>query len=156
MPALGQKAVCRRSKLSVCSIQKGGNTMKQFLMAALVLACWSTQAQIRTRGVPVRNAFTTLSTTSTSVKNITLFDRWIKGDPQRYSRLSVPMFSQRASHATRSSDTYWTGYMTTQSVRKGKLGTYYYWDVQGNLRESRTFFDINRKNKYSFKLVIPR
>ncbi|MBK5279855.1 MAG: hypothetical protein JJE09_13430 [Bacteroidia bacterium] len=51
---------------------------------------------------------------------------------------------------------YWMSSMTTQSYNSGKLGTYYMWDVQGNLRESRMFLDIAGKNKRGLKLVFPR
>jgi hypothetical protein len=80
-----------------------------------------------------------------------------KADQQRYYRLSVPVFTQRGLTGSQiPSTSYWTGYVTTQSFRNGKVGTFYYWDIQGNLRESRLFFDVKRKNKYSFKLVFPR
>ena len=82
---------------------------------------------------------------------------WAKADQQRSFRLSVPLLIQRGYTSAQSSTSgYWTGYVTTQSFKNGKAGTFYYWDVQGNLRESRLYFDINRKNKYSFKLVFPR
>ena len=48
---------------------------------------------------------------------------------------------------------YWMESMTTQSYNQGKLGTYYIWDVQNNLRESRMFLDIAGKNKRGLKLV---
>lgn len=51
--------------------------------------------------------------------------------------------------------TYWTNNITTQSYRQEKWGTYYYWDVQGNLREMKGFIDIAGKNKRGLKLVFP-
>jgi hypothetical protein len=51
---------------------------------------------------------------------------------------------------------YWMGSITTQSYNQGKLGTYYMWDVQGNLRESRMFVDVAGKNKRGLKLVFRR
>jgi hypothetical protein len=79
-------------------------------------------------------------------------------DPQRYTRLSSPLYSLRAhhDHLASSGGGYWAGYITTQSLNRGKVGTFYYWDVQGNLRESRSFVQIKRKNKSFFKLVFPR
>lgn len=50
---------------------------------------------------------------------------------------------------------FWTGIVTTMSFNKGKFGTFYYWDVQGNLRGTRGFIDISGKNKRGFKLVFP-
>jgi hypothetical protein len=51
---------------------------------------------------------------------------------------------------------YWMGSVTQQSYNKGKVGRYYYWDVQGNLRGSYLFLDIAGKNKRGLKLVFPR
>ncbi|HYG20943.1 MAG TPA: hypothetical protein VD816_18520 [Ohtaekwangia sp.] len=84
-------------------------------------------------------------------------NRLLPADPQRYYRLSSPLLSQRAHHDyVGSSGGYWTGYITTQSLNQGAVGTFYFWDVQGNLRESRSFVQIKRKNKSFFKLVVPR
>jgi len=48
---------------------------------------------------------------------------------------------------------FWTGNVTTMSYNKGKFGTYFYWDVQGNLRGTRGFIDISGKNKRGLKLT---
>lgn len=53
-------------------------------------------------------------------------------------------------------DEYWLGSVTQQSYNKGKIGRYYYWDMQGNLRGSYLFLDIAGKNKRGLKLVFPR
>lgn len=53
-------------------------------------------------------------------------------------------------------DSYWMGSVTTQSYNQGKIGRFYYWDVQGNLRGSLLFLDIAGKNKRGLKLVFPR
>ncbi|GHM99764.1 hypothetical protein WSM22_12540 [Cytophagales bacterium WSM2-2] len=50
---------------------------------------------------------------------------------------------------------YWTGAVTTMSFNKGRFGTLYYWDLQGNLRGTRGFIDISGKNKRGVKLVFP-
>lgn len=54
------------------------------------------------------------------------------------------------------SESYWIGSVTSQSYNQGKIGRYYYWDMQGNLRESSLFLDIAGKNKRGLKLVFPR
>ncbi|HEY5747437.1 MAG TPA: hypothetical protein VIU12_15265 [Chryseolinea sp.] len=54
------------------------------------------------------------------------------------------------------SESYWIGSVTSQSYNQGKIGRYYYWDMQGNLRESYLFLDIAGKNKRGLKLVFPR
>jgi hypothetical protein len=77
-------------------------------------------------------------------------------DNQRYYRLSNPVLMQKGNSDFVSSNAYWTAFITTQSFNNGKIGTFYYWDIQGNLRESRLFFEISGKNNRSFKLVFPR
>ncbi|MFZ1807009.1 MAG: hypothetical protein WAU36_07310 [Cyclobacteriaceae bacterium] len=63
--------------------------------------------------------------------------------------------AQTSSYTGESGSTYWTGNITTQSYGKGKWGTFYYWDVQGNLRDMKGFIDIAGKNKRGLKLVFP-
>lgn len=82
--------------------------------------------------------------------------QWLPPDRQRYYRLSHPILMQKGPSDFVSSNSYWTAYITTQSFRNGKIGTFYYWDIQGNLRESKLFFNISGKNNRSFKLVFPR
>ena len=48
---------------------------------------------------------------------------------------------------------FWTGNVTTMSYNKGKFGTYFYWDLQGNLRGARGFIDISGRNKRGLKLT---
>lgn len=136
--------------------QKGGSEiMKYVLILILVTVAFKMYGQIRNRNVVIPNAFTE-NLPVPSEKSPSLLQTWLKGDDQRFYRLSVPLLTQKATTTSFTTDAYWTGYMTTQSMRKGKLGTYYFWDVQGNLRESRFFVDVNRKNKFSFKIVVPR
>lgn len=53
-------------------------------------------------------------------------------------------------------DPYWVGSVTQQSYNKGKIGRFYYWDLQGNLRDSFLFVDIAGRNKRGLKLVFPQ
>lgn len=71
-------------------------------------------------------------------------------NPGRYS---APIFTASAGN---SRNTYFLSQMTTQTMKDGKMGTYYLWDQQGNLRESRFFLDIGGKSKPGLKLVFPR
>lgn len=71
-------------------------------------------------------------------------------NPGRYS---APMFTASAGNYR---STYFLSQMTTQTMNDGKMGTYYMWDQQGNLRESRFFLDIGGKSKPGLKLVFPR
>ena len=81
--------------------------------------------------------------------------RFIKGDRTvNYQLKSVIL--QNYSSTSHRGESYYMGTMTTQSYNQGKLGTFYFWDVQGNLRESKFFLDIAGKNKRGLKLVFPR
>ncbi|MEO8473875.1 MAG: hypothetical protein ABI477_16865 [Chryseolinea sp.] len=53
-------------------------------------------------------------------------------------------------------DPYWVGTVTQQSYNKGKIGRFYYWDLQGNLRDSFLFVDIAGRNRRGLKLVFPQ
>lgn len=81
--------------------------------------------------------------------------RFFSGDRPLTFRPKSPMM-MLASNTSFKSESYWMSSMTTQSYNQGKLGTYYYWDVQNNLRESRMFVDIAGKNKRGLKLVFRR
>ena len=71
-------------------------------------------------------------------------------------KLSSPLMTQSLpSGSDRTGTSYWTNNVTSQSYGQGKVGTFYYWDVQGNLREMKGFVDIAGKNKRGLKLVFP-
>ena len=71
-------------------------------------------------------------------------------------KLSSPLMTQSLpSGSDRTGTNYWTNNVTSQSYGQGKVGTFYYWDVQGNLREMKGFVDIAGKNKRGLKLVFP-
>jgi hypothetical protein len=77
-------------------------------------------------------------------------------DPVRNYKVGSPLMTSYSSWNWNAQNTFfWTGIVTTQSFNKGKFGTLYYWDVQGNLRGTRGFIDISGKNKRGFKLVFP-
>ncbi len=89
-----------------------------------------------------------------SFLNKSLWGSFFSGDKQQLYRPKsiLPI----TNFATFKSGIYWMGSMTTQSYNQGKLGTYYMWDVQGNLQESRMFLDVAGKNKRGLKLVFRR
>ena len=77
-------------------------------------------------------------------------------DPVQNSRQTSPVLANFSTSDWRAQNSFfWTGTITTMSFNKGKFGTFYYWDVQGNLRGTRGFIDISGKNKRGFKLVFP-
>ena len=77
-------------------------------------------------------------------------------DKQSTYKPAIPLMSQPPNTTSLLGDSYWMGSVTTQSYNHGKVGRYYFWDVQGNLRGSHLFLDIAGKNKRGLKLVFPR
>lgn len=73
----------------------------------------------------------------------------------RYKLTSPVLQSSLSRQIAGSNANYWTSAITSQSYGKGKIGTFYYWDMQGNLREMRGFIDIAGKNKRGLKLIFP-
>jgi hypothetical protein len=92
--------------------------------------------------------------TSKKVKP-TWLNTLFKADKVSHHKVSSPFVNSRANSQFYA-ESYWVGTITTQSYNRGKIGTYYYWDVQGNLRESKFFLDIAGKNRRGLKLVFPR
>ena len=77
-------------------------------------------------------------------------------DPIQNALQTSPVLTNFSTSDWRAQNNFfWTGTVTTMSFNKGKFGTLYYWDVQGNLRGTRGFIDISGKNKRGFKLVFP-
>lgn len=80
----------------------------------------------------------------------------LNSDPIQHARQPSPILTNLSYTDWRApSNFFWTGTVTTMSFNKGKFGTLYYWDVQGNLRGTRGFIDISGKEKRGFKLVFP-
>ena len=74
---------------------------------------------------------------------------------KRYSS-QAPMLTAVGAVPFTNKSVYWLSQITTQSMHEGKMGTFYMWDQQGNLRESRFFVDIGGSKRPGFKLVFPR
>jgi len=77
-------------------------------------------------------------------------------DKTRTFRQRSPGLSLPVNTTALLGEDYWMGSVTQQSYNGGKIGRYYYWDVQGNLRGSYLFVDIAGKNRRGLKLVFPR
>ena len=116
------------------------------LFLVLLMICVETQAQNSYHGIP-SPFFTASSSTLTSA-------RWRPDRQQHYRPRSIPLNTVTGS--MQQADMYWMSSMTTQSYNRGKIGRFYLWDVQGNLRESQMFFDIAGKNKRGLKLVFSK
>jgi hypothetical protein len=77
-------------------------------------------------------------------------------DPVQSFRYQSPALASMGDLNGKSQfQSFWINNVTTQSYGNGKFGTYYYWDVQGNLQGSRGFIDISGKNKRGVKLMFP-
>ncbi len=74
-------------------------------------------------------------------------------DPTGNYKLMSPMMLASSGYDYRMQNNFFTGNVTTMSYNKGKFGTYFYWDVQGNLRGTKGFIDISGKNKRGLKLT---
>ncbi len=115
------------------------------LLILLTLVCFSATAQFISK-VKSYNLYTL----STEVNQID--PKIVMSQLRAPGYFSSPLFT--SSINTR--NTYWLSQMTTQTLNEGKMGTYYLWDQQGNLRESRFFVDIGAKSKPGLKLVFLR
>jgi hypothetical protein len=67
-----------------------------------------------------------------------------------------PILSGTGAMPVGQMNSYWLTSTTTQSIKEGKMGTNYFWDHQGNLRESRFFVEVGGKRKPGLKLIFPR
>jgi|GEM_PF-926398 hypothetical protein len=78
----------------------------------------------------------------------------LRTDPWGNYRMMSPLMIASSGYDWRMQNNFfWTGNVTTMSYNQGKFGTYFYWDVQGNLRGTRGFIDISGKNKRGLKLT---
>ena len=125
-----------------------------FFLSVIVTTSAVAQSQYSTHTNPYLGELS--SQASQPLATIFLLPGFFSPDRQQQFRPKSPLLFALASSATLKSGNYWMGSMTTQSYNQGKLGTYYLWDVQGNLRESRMFLDIAGKNKRGLKLIFRR
>jgi hypothetical protein len=75
---------------------------------------------------------------------------------QKRNAFQPPMFTALGALPFTNKSSYWLSQITTQTMHDGKMGTFYMWDQQGNLRESRFFMDIGGNRRPGLKLVFPR
>lgn len=68
---------------------------------------------------------------------------------------SPSLYTLPAADAQHHFQTQWVSSVSSLSFNNGKFGSYYYWDVRGNLIDTRGFIDIAGKNKRGLKLVFP-
>jgi hypothetical protein len=80
----------------------------------------------------------------------------LQSDPAQTFKYQAPLLA--SSYNLSGQDQFqstWINSVTSQSYGNGKFGTYYYWDVQGNLQGTRGFIDISGKNKRGLKVLFP-
>lgn len=126
----------------------------KILALTFLLAAWGDAlAQFRERVNTTRYTFSEpilASSKRTFIPGLT-------ADPTRQFQAVSPLMATSSSYDSHmpNNNFFWTGSVTTLSFNKGKFGTLYYWDVQGNLRGMRGFIDISGKNRRGLKLVFP-
>lgn len=136
-------------------LQAKGKKMKCFIpLFFLLLASGETRAQASSFEGRSSYFFSSNSETIQSGL-VSSRTRLLSPDRQQnYRPSSLQLYTVSASMYQ--AETYWMSTMTTQSYNQGKIGRFYLWDVQGNLRESKMFIDISGKNKRGLKLVFSK
>lgn len=110
---------------------------------------FSAQAQFRANAKPVNTYVLDTNPSTTKVDKLLLAN-------QTQSINQPPILYGTGAMHSGQMNSYWLTRTTTQSINEGKMGTNYFWDHQGNLRESRFFIEVGGKRKPGLKLVFPR
>jgi hypothetical protein len=79
----------------------------------------------------------------------------LQPDEQGVYHYQSPALTSLPATSINQSPAFWINNVTTLSYNNGKFGTYYYWDLQGNLRGTRGFIDLSGKNRRGIKLLFP-
>jgi hypothetical protein len=74
---------------------------------------------------------------------------------QTVSYASPALYTLPAADAQHQFQTQWVSSVSSLSFNNGKFGSYYYWDIRGNLVDTRGFIDIAGRNKRGLKIVFP-
>jgi hypothetical protein len=122
------------------------NCVRFISVSLLVFAGFSAQAQLHDN---VQLKSYTLNIEKTQAKH-----SWLASQNQGFHQ--SPILTSLAGIPFTNKSTYWLSQITTQSMHEGKMGTFYMWDQQSNLRESRFFMDIGGSRRPGLKLVFPR
>lgn len=133
--------------------------MNLIVLLAFALSIVVLQVPVATGQVDLRNNAAAFSLPDAELPSGTITKAHFTGlreDRQTHYKLAVPFMSLPLNTSSFSGDTYWMGSVTTQSYNRGKIGRYYYWDMQGNLQGSHLFLDVAGKKKRGLKLVFPR
>lgn len=123
------------------------NCLRFSSLSPLLFISFSALAQFHTKEVPLKSY-------TMNVEKTQLQQSWLASQKQNFHQ--PPMLTSLAAIPFTNKSSYWLGQVTTQSMNEGKMGTFYMWDQQGNLRESRFFMDIGGSKRPGLKLVFPR
>lgn len=74
---------------------------------------------------------------------------------QTFGYVSPALYTLPAADTQHAFQAQWVSSVSSLSFNNGKFGSYYYWDIRGNLIDTRGFIDIAGKNKRGLKLVFP-
>lgn len=74
---------------------------------------------------------------------------------QTFSYSAPALYTLPATDTQHQFQSQWVSSVSSLSFNNGKFGSYYYWDVRGNLVDTRGFIDIAGKNKRGLKIVFP-
>ncbi len=128
--------------------------MKIFLISWFIFSVVVSKAQFRK---PVKHAeeYFTLNQTARPQPKKTIIPGLLADQSQNYRLRSLIPSDQYLVNVRPAGHFTWIGNVTSQSFNNGKFGTFYYWDMQGNLQGTRGFIDLAGKNKRGFKLLFP-
>ena len=115
-----------------------------FLILSTVAAQFRVTAAIKKYELPVMPA-----------KLITPSPLGLQPDEQGIYTYQSPSLTSLPASSQNQSQAFWINSVTSLTYNNGKFGTYYYWDLQGNLRGTRGFIDLSGKNKLGIKLLFP-
>ena len=124
--------------------------MKLLLIIPMVLLLNTASAQFR-----VTAAIKKYELPVMPVKLITPSPLGLQPDEQGIFTYQSPSLTSLPASSQNQSQAFWINSVTSLTYNNGKFGTYYYWDLQGNLRGTRGFIDLSGKNKLGIKLLFP-
>jgi hypothetical protein len=125
--------------------------MKLLLLFAVIHFSPLAFGQFRDKPIPIKYEFPAV----VKPKSVSLSPFGLLADEPQVYRYSSPAMSWLPGDAFHSSTSFWIGNVSSQSYNNGRFGTYYYWDIQGNLQGTRGFLDLSGGKKRGMKLVFP-
>ncbi|MCX8491087.1 MAG: hypothetical protein ORN54_08465 [Cyclobacteriaceae bacterium] len=125
--------------------------MRFFLIFVVVHLLQPALGQFKDKHKAIKYEFPAIVKT----KYVSLAPFGLLSDEIQTYRYSSPTLMWLPGDAINSSSSFWIGNVSSQSYSNGRFGTYYYWDIQGNLQGTRGFLDLSVGKKRGVKLVFP-